>query len=78
MTQRIGIFGGTFDPVHLGHVHAARAVEEEFALDFFLSCFRQVLLLVMISLCHLQQKQKNKLRIQKYVFTYFCIPKVIQ
>ena len=33
MTKRVGIFGGTFDPVHLGHIHAARAVAEEFSLD---------------------------------------------
>ena len=33
MTKRVGIFGGTFDPVHLGHIHAARAVAHEFSLD---------------------------------------------
>jgi nicotinate-nucleotide adenylyltransferase len=30
---RIGIFGGTFDPPHVGHVAAARAVTERLGLD---------------------------------------------
>ena len=29
---RIGVLGGTFDPVHLGHLHAARQALEVFAL----------------------------------------------
>ncbi len=33
MSARIGIFGGTFDPVHLGHIHAAKSVISEFKLD---------------------------------------------
>ena len=31
--QRIGLFGGSFDPVHLGHVMMARAALEELRLD---------------------------------------------
>jgi nicotinate-nucleotide adenylyltransferase len=32
-TERIGIFGGTFNPVHSGHVRAAAEVRARFALD---------------------------------------------
>jgi nicotinate-nucleotide adenylyltransferase len=34
--KRIAIYGGTFDPVHLGHLQIARRVSEIFAIDQFL------------------------------------------
>jgi nicotinate-nucleotide adenylyltransferase len=34
--KRIAIYGGTFDPVHAGHLEVARRVTELFAIDEFL------------------------------------------
>jgi nicotinate-nucleotide adenylyltransferase len=34
--ERLGLFGGSFDPVHRGHVHVARAAERAFGLDHVL------------------------------------------
>jgi nicotinate-nucleotide adenylyltransferase len=34
--KRIAIYGGTFDPVHLGHLEIARRVSQLFAIDDFL------------------------------------------
>lgn len=31
--ERIGLFGGTFDPVHCGHIHAAAEVRDRFRLN---------------------------------------------
>lgn len=31
--MNIGLFGGTFDPPHIGHVNAARAAQQELMLD---------------------------------------------
>jgi nicotinate-nucleotide adenylyltransferase len=33
MKQRIGVFGGTFDPVHRGHIHASRKIVAELELE---------------------------------------------
>src|SRR3970040_1840435 len=33
MPQKIGLFGGTFDPPHLGHLIAAQEVQEKLKLD---------------------------------------------
>ena len=34
--MRIALFGGTFDPIHSGHVHAAKAAARRFRLDWIL------------------------------------------
>ena len=31
--KKIGVFGGTFDPVHIGHTHVAREFAEAFGLE---------------------------------------------
>lgn len=36
MRKRIAIYGGTFDPVHAGHLEIARRVSQVFAIDKFL------------------------------------------
>ena len=33
VTERVGVFGGTFDPVHVGHLTAACAARHQLALD---------------------------------------------
>lgn len=40
--NRIGLFGGTFDPVHFGHLLVAQCVQEELCLDalFFIPAAR--------------------------------------
>ena len=31
--KRVGILGGSFDPIHRGHLNIAQSAYEEFALD---------------------------------------------
>jgi nicotinate-nucleotide adenylyltransferase len=36
--EKIGFFGGTFDPIHLGHVSLAIQLKEHFSLDQVIFC----------------------------------------
>ncbi|MGQ9618954.1 MAG: GTPase ObgE [Candidatus Aminicenantia bacterium] len=40
-TKKIGVLGGTFDPIHLGHIRIGERVKEYFSLDkiLFVPCF---------------------------------------
>lgn len=41
MKQKVGIFGGTFDPIHIGHIITTRFVLEQRGLDkiIFIPCY---------------------------------------
>lgn len=40
MTKRLGLFGGTFNPIHIGHIKMAEAARKEYKLDcvYFIPC----------------------------------------
>lgn len=48
--QRIAFFGGSFDPVHRGHIEIARALTAQFGLDGF----------VFVPALHAPHKRENK------------------
>lgn len=59
--QRIGIMGGTFDPIHIGHLVTAEAVRNEYGLD-------KVLFIPAATPPH-KQNQKVTPAIHRYIMT---------
>ena len=39
--RSVALFGGTFDPIHAGHIAVAQAAQKRFHLDAFISCRRR-------------------------------------
>lgn len=61
INRRIGIMGGTFDPIHMGHLVTAEAVRVEYNLD-------QVLFIPAANPPH-KQEQKVTPAIHRYIMT---------
>ncbi|MBP2633141.1 MAG: nadD [Firmicutes bacterium] len=61
MKQKIGIMGGTFDPIHIGHLVTAEAVRNEYGLD-------KVLFIPAANPPH-KQNQKVTPAIHRYIMT---------
>jgi len=61
MKQKIGIMGGTFDPIHVGHLVTAEAVRNEYGLD-------KVLFIPAANPPH-KQNQKVTPAIHRYIMT---------
>lgn len=59
--QKIGIMGGTFDPIHIGHLVTAEAVRNEYGLD-------KVLFIPAANPPH-KQNQKVTPAIHRYIMT---------
>ena len=62
MIKRVAFYGGTFDPVHLGHIDVARGVTQQFGLDEF----------VFVPAFHAPHKQRSKPTSAFHRFAMLC------
>ncbi len=62
MNRRIAFYGGTFDPVHVGHTDVARAVIHQFGLDEF----------VFVPAFHAPHKKRSMPTSAYHRFTMLC------
>ena len=70
MNKRIGLFGGTFDPVHMGHINAATALFKKLKLDklFLIPAFISPLKKKIKPIDHGHRLKMLKIAIQEYDF----------
>ena len=70
MNKRIGLFGGTFDPVHMGHINAATTLFKKLKLDklFLIPAFISPLKKKIKPIDHGHRLKMLKIATQKYDF----------
>ena len=70
MNKRIGLFGGTFDPVHMGHINAATALFKKLKLDklFLIPAFISPLKKKIKPIDHGHRLKMLKIATQEYDF----------
>ena len=70
MNKRIGLFGGTFDPVHIGHINAATTLFKTLKLDklFLIPAFISPLKKKIKPIDHGHRLKMLKIAIQEYNF----------
>ncbi len=68
MKEKVGIFGGTFDPIHLGHLITARSVKELRNLSeiIFVPTYKSPLKLDVKSASTKDRFEMTKLAVEKY------------
>ena len=66
--MRIGLYGGSFDPVHIGHMAVAKAAKEQFNLD-------KVIFIPTGNMPHkkgCEASNEDRVKMLEYSFEYEC------